>query len=391
MNQWIEKDNAYVAHTYGRIPLVLVSGKGARVQDDAGNSYIDLGSGIAVNSFGYGDEAWLEAVTKQAAALQHVSNYYYTKPYIRLAELLCEKSGMRKVFFSNSGAEANECAIKAARKYAADKKGSDCYQIITLSNSFHGRTITTLAATGQESFHQQFLPLTEGFLYCPANDIEALKKLTEENQVAGILFELVQGEGGVIPLEPDFVAAMGQIAEEQDILLIDDEVQTGNGRSGEMYAYMNYGFTPDIVSTAKGLAGGLPIGATLFGEKTKDVYEPGLHGSTFGGNPISCAAAVSVAERLNDGFLAEVRKKSEYIFSRLQGAKGVKAVTGIGLMIGIETDRPVEEVMEGCRNRGVLVLRAKNRVRLLPPLNISFEDLKEAIDTILTVVTGEEA
>ena len=386
MSQMIEKDSAYVARSYGRIPLVLVSGKGSRVTDEEGNSYIDLGSGIAVNTFGYADDIWLEAVTKQAEKLQHVSNYYYTEPYIRLAELLCRKAGMKKVFFSNSGAEANECAIKAARKYAFDKKGSSFYKIITLTNSFHGRTVTTLAATGQDSFHEHFLPLTEGFLYCPANDMEQLKKLVSENDVAAIMFELVQGEGGVNPLDKEFVAEMVALAEKNDIILIDDEVQTGNGRSGHLYAYMAYGFIPDIVSTAKGLAGGLPIGATLFNQKTEDVYQPGLHGSTFGGNPVSCAAALSVVERLDDAFLAQVREKSDYIFHKLNASQGVKKVSGIGLMIGIETEKPVDTVMEACRKKGVLVLKAKDKVRLLPPLNISFGDLEEAIETLLSVL-----
>lgn len=381
-----ELDSKYIAKTYGRIPVTLVSGKGARVVDDEGKSYIDLGSGIAVNTFGYSDDVWVEAVTKQAAKLQHVSNYYYTEPCTKLAKMLCEKSGMKNVFFSNSGAEANECAIKAARKYAADKKGASYNKIITLVNSFHGRTITTLAATGQEVFHKDFLPLTEGFIYCEANNIEALSRLVNENDVAAIMFELVQGEGGVNPLDKEFVAEMVRIAAEKDILLVDDEVQTGNGRTGKLYAYMNFGFTPDIVTTAKGLGGGLPIGATLFGEKTCDVYKPGLHGSTFGGNPVSCAGALSILERLDDKFLDEVKEKSAYIFEKLLASDKVKGVSGAGLMIGIETEKPAAEIMAAAREKGVLVLTAKTKVRLLPPLNIGFDELKEAVDILISVL-----
>lgn len=380
------KDSKYVAKTYGRVPLALVSGKGAVVFDDEGKEYIDLGSGIAVNTFGYADDVWVKAVSEQAAKLQHASNYYSTEACVKLAELLCEKTGMKNVFFSNSGAEANECAIKAARKYAADKKGSDCYKIITLVNSFHGRTITTLAATGQDVFHQEFLPLTEGFLYCEANNSEMLKEMVDGNDVAAIMFELIQGEGGVNPLEQSFVDEMVKIAAEKDILLVVDEVQTGNGRTGSLYAYMNYGFTPDIVTTAKGLGGGLPIGATMFGEKTCDVYKPGLHGSTFGGNPVSCAGALSVVERLNDEFLAEVKAKSDYIFKRLNSCDKVVSVSGAGLMIGIETDKPAAEVLADAREKGVLVLTAKTKVRLLPPLNIGFEELEKAIDILLKVL-----
>ena len=378
-----ELDSKYIAKSYGRIPLTLVSGKGAKVVDDEGKEYIDLGSGIAVNTFGFSDDVWVKAVSEQAAKLQHVSNYYYTEPCAKLAEALCERTGLKNVFFSNSGAEANECAIKAARKYAADKKGTDCNKIITLVNSFHGRTITTLAATGQDVFHKDFLPLTEGFLYCEANNIEMLKEMVSANDVAAIMFELVQGEGGVNPIEQSFVDEMVKIAAENDILLIADEVQTGNGRTGYLYAYMGYGFTPDIVTTAKGLGGGLPIGATMFGEKTCDVYKPGLHGSTFGGNPVSCAGALSVIERIDDELLKEVREKSDYIFKRLNSCDKVVSVSGAGLMIGIETNKPAVEVMAACREKGVLVLTAKTKVRLLPPLNIEFEDLKKAIDILI--------
>ncbi len=380
-----ERDSLYVAHTYGRFPLEIVSGKGSVVKDENGKEYIDLGTGIAVNAFGICDDIWVKAVTEQLARCQHTSNLYYSEPCTKLAQLLCEKTGMKKVFFSNSGAEANECAIKGARKYAQDKKGKDYYTIITLVNSFHGRTITTLAATGQETFHKEFTPLTEGFVYAQSNNIEDLKEKVNNNKVAAIMFEVVQGEGGVLPLERDFVEAMVQIAMEQDILLIADEVQTGNGRTGMLYGYMNFGFTPDIVSTAKGLGAGLPIGATMFNEKTENVYSPGLHGSTFGGNPVCCAGAISVVERMDKEFLESVREKSDYIFTALNGAKGVKSVSGMGLMIGIETEKDAKQVISECMEKGVLVISAKTKVRLLPALNIPMRQLEKAIEIIKEV------
>ena len=288
------KTNTYIANTYGRFDVVAASGHGSVIVDENGKEYIDLGSGIAVNSFGVADAAWLEAVTSQASKIQHSSNLYYTKPGADLAEALCTRAGMKKVFFSNSGAEANECAIKVARKWAADNKGADCYTIVTLENSFHGRTITTLAATGQEVFHKDFTPLTEGFVYAKANDAGSVREVVAANKVAAVMMEAVQGEGGVVPLEKDFVDEVFKLAAENDFLVIFDEVQTCNGRSGKFFAYENFGVTPDIVTTAKGLAGGLPIGATLLGEKVKDTLTPGLHGSTFGANPVSCAAALSV-------------------------------------------------------------------------------------------------
>ena len=375
-------DQEYVAGTYKRFPVEIVSGKGSRVVDANGKSYVDMGSGIGVTAFGFGDEAWMAAVTDQLGKVQHTSNLYYTEPCAKLAKLLCEKTGMKKVFFSNSGAEANECAIKVARKYSAEKKGLDCYTIVTLVNSFHGRTLTTLAATGQEHFHQLFQPLTPGFVHVPANDIDALKKCVAEFNVAGILMEVVQGEGGVLPLTEEYLTAANAIAHENDIPFMIDEVQTGNGRSGKLYSYMHYPIQPDIVSTAKGLGGGLPIGATLLSEKVQNVLGFGDHGSTFGGNPVSCAGAVSVVERLTDGFLSDVRQKSEYIFSALKDAPGVESVTGLGLMIGVKTTAPAADVVKTCMERGVLCLTAKNKVRLLPALNIPLEDLEYAVETL---------
>ncbi len=377
-----EIDNKYVANTYARFSIELVSGKGSKLYDSDGKEYIDMGTGIGVSAFGVGDEEWVKAVTEQLTTLQHTSNLYYTSPCAKLAELLCTKTGAKKVFFSNSGAEANECAIKAARKYAAEKKGVDFYKIITLNNSFHGRTITTLAATGQESFHKDFLPLTDGFLYADSGDLETIEKYIKEEKVAAIMFETVQGEGGVVPLEKEFVKGLAKLAEENDILLVVDEVQTGNGRTGALYGYMKYGINPDIVSTAKGIGGGLPLGATMLFEKTENVYTPGSHGSTFGGNPVSCAGAISIIERLNDVFLCDVEKKSKYIIDELSNCNGVKSISGLGLMLGIETEKDVNEVLSFCQQNGVLPIKAKNKLRLLPPLNISFEDLEKAIDII---------
>lgn len=380
-----ELDKEYVAGTYARFPLTIVKGKGSIVWDDEGKKYIDLSTGIAVNSFGIADGEWMAAVTKQLGSLQHMSNLYYTEPCAELAQMLCQRTGMDKVFFSNSGAEANECAIKAARKYAAEHRGAEYYNIITLKNSFHGRTVTTLAATGQDVFHHDFLPLTEGFLYAEANSIDDIKTLTESNKCAGVMIEVVQGEGGVNPLDKDYVKALAELCAEKDLLLICDEVQTGNGRSGKLYAYMNYGIQPDIVSTAKGLAGGLPLGATLLGAKVSGVFTPGTHGSTFGGNPVCCAGAISILGRIDDELLKGVRERSEFIINELSGAPGVESVTGLGLMLEVKTSKPAAEVISGCMAKGVLVIKAKDKVRLLPALNIPMEQLKQATAVIKEV------
>jgi len=378
-----DTDKEYIASTYKRFPIAIEKGKGSEVYDTEGKRYIDMGSGIGVTAFGIADEKWQQAVIAQIAKVQHMSNLYYTEPCAKLAELLCKKSGMKKVFFGNSGAEANEGAIKAARKYAAEKKGEDTYTIITLENSFHGRTLTTLAATGQEHFHELFKPLTPGFIHVPANDLEAMKRAVENNKVAGIMMEVIQGEGGVKALDADFVQGVAKLCKEQDIVLIIDEVQSGNGRSGYMYAYQSYGIQPDVVSTAKGLAGGLPIGAVLLGEKLKDIFAYGDHGSTFGGNPVSCAAAISIVERIDDKLLEEVRKKSSYLFDTFEKAEGITAVSGMGLMIGLTTKKPVSEVLNKCMENGVLCLTAKDRLRLLPALNIPMPLLKEAAEVIV--------
>ena len=377
-----ELDKTYIAGTYKRFPVEIVSGKGSLVTDVNGKEYIDMGSGIAVTSFGVADEAWIAAVEKQIRSVQHMSNLYYTAPCARLAEALCKKTGMSKVFFSNSGAEANECAIKAARKWAAEHKGPACSTIVTLENSFHGRTLTTLAATGQEHYHELYQPLTPGFASFPAGDMEALKKLCAGGTVAAVLIECVQGEGGVVPLDPGFVKALSAFLREQDILLMVDEVQTGNGRSGKMYAYMTYGLEPDVVSTAKGLAGGLPMGATLLGDRVKDVFSYGDHGSTFGGNPVAAAAALSVVERLTDSFLDGVTRKAVLLRSLLEGAPGIEGISGLGLMIGLKTVKPAAEVVAACMENGVLCLTAKDKVRLLPALNIPDELLEKAAGVI---------
>ena len=380
------KDKEYVAGTYARFPLEITEGNGALMYDEEGNEYIDLGSGIAVNSFGIADDEWLEAITVQASMLGHTSNLYYTRPCVDLAEMLCKRTGMKKVFFSNSGAEANECAIKTARKWALVNKGEGNHTIITLKNSFHGRTITTLAATGQDTFHTDFGPFPEGFVYAEANNLDSVRELAEQNNCAAIMMETVQGEGGVYVLDDEFVKGVCEIAKEKNMLVIIDEVQTGNGRTGKLYGYMHYGITPDIVSTAKGLAGGLPLGCTMLGEKVQDILTPGSHGSTFGGNPICCAGALSILSRLDDEMLTSVCKKSEYIISRLSGVKGVKSVSGRGLMLGIECEKPAKDVIAAAMKKGVLVLSAKTKVRLLPPLNIPFELLEMAMDKLIEAI-----
>ena len=379
----IEKDKKYVANTYKRFPVCLTEGEGSIVYDENGKRYIDMGSGIGVTVFGIGDKKWKQAVTEQMDKLQHTSNLYYTEPCARLAELLCEKTGMDKVFFANSGAEANENGIKAIRKYAAEKKGSEYYTIITLENSFHGRTLATLAATGQEVFHKLYQPLVPGFVTVPANDLEAMKKAVRENKTAGIMIECIQGEGGVKALNDDYVKGVAKLCEDEDIVLLCDEVQSGNGRSGYMYSYMHYGIKPDVVTTAKGLGGGLPIGACILGGRCADVFSYGDLGSTFGGNPVVSAGACSIIERINDVLLADVRTKSAYLFDVFGSAEGIKAVSGMGLMIGLETVKPAGEVVAALIEKGVLCLTAKDKVRLLPALNIPMDVLKEAAELII--------
>ncbi|MBQ7789052.1 MAG: acetylornithine/succinylornithine family transaminase [Clostridia bacterium] len=385
MNSFKNTDKEYIANTYGRFDIEISHGKGSYVYDINGKEYIDLASGIAVNTFGMADDEWIEAVTNQLKKCQHTSNLYYSEPCATLAKMLCERTGAKKVFFGNSGAEANECAIKVARLWASENKGEEYYNIITLKNSFHGRTITTLAATGQDVFHKYFTPLTEGFLYAEANNLDSVEELLKQNKCSAIMAELVQGEGGVMALEPDFVKGVSELCEKYNVLFVVDEVQTGNGRTGALYAYQKYGITPDVITTAKGLGGGLPIGACLMFEKTKDTLKPSLHGSTFGGNPISCASAINILNRIDDSLLKEVNEKSDYIFDALNGADGIKSVSGLGLMIGIETVADVSIILQKCMENGILPIKAKNKLRLLPPLNIPMELLKKAVDIIKMV------
>ena len=381
MNDIKAIDKEYVANTYARFPVLLTHGKGSLVYDETGKEYIDMGSGIGVTAFGIADDEWQKAVSAQLGTLQHMSNLYYTEPCAKLAQTLCERTGMKKVFFANSGAEANEGAIKAARKYAAEHHGEDHFTIVTLWNSFHGRTLTTLAATGQEHYHELFQPLTPGFVHAHAGDLDEVRQLALDNKAAAVMIECIQGEGGVVAMDPAFVQGVAAFCAEQDILLIVDEVQTGNGRTGKLYAYMNYGVMPDIVSTAKGIGGGLPLGAVLLGEKVEHTLGFGDHGSTFGGNPVCCAGALSVMERLDEAFLNEVKAKGEYVFEALSDAPGVEGLSGMGLMIGIKTAKPAGEVVNACIEKGVLCRTAKDKVRL-PALNIPMDVLKKAVEII---------
>lgn len=378
----LNTDQTYVANTYARFPVELTSGKGSLVYDAEGKEYIDLGTGIAVNAFGVADEGWKQAVIAQLDKIQHTSNLYYSEPCALLAKALCERTGMKKVFFSNSGAEANECAIKAGRKYGELKKGKEYHTIITLKNSFHGRTITTLSATGQDVFHAHFTPMTEGFVFAEANVVADMQRLVKEHKCCAVMLELVQGEGGVMALDKSYVQAVEKLAREEDLLLIVDEVQTGNGRTGSLYAFMQYGITPDVVTTAKGLGGGLPIGATMLGARAENLFTAGLNGSTFGGNPVCASGALHVLERIDETILQGVRERSAYVFETLKGAKGVKSVSGLGLMLGIECEKDAGEIITACQKRGVLVIKAKHKLRLLPALNIPMELLKKAIEII---------
>ena len=387
--QIAEIDSKYIASTYNRFPVELVSGKGSVYTDVNGKEYIDMGSGIGVNIFGVNDEGFKNAVTNQLNKIQHTSNLYYTEPCARLAEMLCKKTGMSKVFFSNSGAEANECAIKAARKYASEKKGTDYYTIVTVKNSFHGRTLTTLSATGQDHYHELYQPLTGGFVSVEPENKEELIELNKTKKIAALLVECIQGEGGVISLSDEYLKFLRKFTEENDILLMIDEVQTGNGRTGKLYSYMNYGIIPDVVSTAKGLGGGLPIGATLLSEKVENVFSFGDHGSTFGGNPVSCAAACYVMENLTEEFLNDVQRKGKLLLNTFSKVPEIEEISGKGLMLGLKTKRPSPDVVKACMENGVLCLTAKDKVRLLPPLNTPDDLLIKAAEIIINVCKGE--
>ena len=385
MSEIMQLDDTYIAHTYARFPVRLVEGEGSILWDESGRRYIDLGSGIAVNTFGIADKEWQKAVTAQLGRLQHTSNLYYTGPCAHLAEMLCQRTGMKKVFFSNSGAEANECAIKAARKYAAAELGAEYSTIVTLQGSFHGRTLATLAATGQDVFHRDYQPLPKGFVYAKPGDLDQLAALLKNHRCAAVMMEVVQGEGGVNVLDKEYLQKAAALAADHGALVIVDEVQTGNGRTGRLYGYMHYGIQPDIITTAKGLGGGLPLGATLLGEKVADVFAPGDHGSTFGGNPVCCAGAISILSRLDEQMLSRVRAKGNLVRGALEGAPGVESVTGMGLMLGVKTTRPAAKVAAECLRAGVLVLTAKEKVRLLPAPNIPDQQLQDGVEILKQV------
>lgn len=374
-------DDEYIIHSYGRFPVLLTKGKGATVQDDTGKTYIDFTSGIGVNALGFCDDNWVQAVSTQLQSLQHTSNLYYTEPCIQAAKLLCEKSGMKKVFFGNSGAEANEGVIKAARKYSFLKHGASRNKIIALQNSFHGRTMAALSATGQDAYHNFFFPFVDGFVFAKANDFaDILSKMTDD--VCAVMLETVQGEGGVVPLDKEYVQAVAKACKEKDILLIVDEVQTGMGRTGSLFSYQQFGIQPDLVSCAKGLGGGLPVGAVLFGEKTETVFTAGDHGSTFGGNPVVCAGAVHILNTMDEAFLQDVQKKGAYLKEKIEKMPHVENVAGLGMMLGIQLDVEAKPVINALLEAGLLVLSAKTKIRLLPPLTITQEELDKGL-TIL--------
>lgn len=380
-----ELDQTYIAGTYGRNNLLVQKGAGASCQDEQERTLIDFSAGIGVNSIGFGNPAWVAAVKDQIDKLAHMSNLYYTQPMALLAKALCQRTGMQKVFFANSGAEANEGALKTARKYMSDRYPGQRDTILSLINSFHGRTIATLTATGQEGMHRHFGPFPQGFVYAKANDIADLKEKLNP-RVGAIFIECVQGEGGVIPLEQDFVKAIADLCHERDILLMVDEVQTGVGRTGKFLALEHYGITPDVVTLAKGLGGGLPIGAVLFGEKTKEVLGKGDHGSTFGGNPVCCAGAGAVLKMIDDGFLAQVAETGTYLRGRLSQMPGIAEVSGKGMMLGATLVEGLKntDVIAACGEKGVIILAAKHKLRFLPPLTITRQEL----DTGLGVLSG---
>lgn len=381
-----ELDNENIMHTYGRYDVCLTKGKGVYAYDDNGKKYIDVSSGIGVNCLGYCDDGWVKAVSEQAGTIQHISNYYYNKVAGVLAEKLTKATGLSKVFFGNSGAEANECAIKVARKYSFDKYGRGRDHIITLVNSFHGRTIATLSATGQDVFHNFFFPFVDGFDNAIANDIESLKD-TITDKTCAVMLETVQGEGGVNILGSEYLQQVRKICDEKDILLIVDEVQTGVCRTGKLYGYMHSGIKPDVVTSAKGLGGGLPIGICMVNDKLKDVMGPSTHGTTFGSNPVVCAGANYIIDTVNTPeFIEEVNKKGAYFKEKIEKIKGVKSVRQQGLMIGIEVEGNAGDIAKKCTENGLLVITAKTLLRMLPPLNIKYEEIDEALAILKKVM-----
>ena len=375
-------DQEKIVGTYSRYDMVADHGKGAKCVSVDGKEYIDFTAGIGVNCLGFCDDGWVEAVTAQLKKLQHVSNLFYSEPQVKAADLLTKRTGLKKVFFGNSGAEANEAAIKTARKYGTTQRGVHVNKIISLANSFHGRTMATITATGQEKYHKFFTPFLEGFKYCEANNIEQLKSLVDDDTCA-IMMEMVQGEGGVLDLDPDFVKAAEQLCHEHDLVFIVDEVQTGIGRTGKLFAYEYFDVTPDIVTFAKGIGGGLPIGGVLFGEKCCDVLKPGDHGTTYGGNPVACAGAVEVLTRIDDAFLEEVQKKSAYLKNKLQALPHVTSVSGLGLMLGVSLEgKEAPDVVKKALEEGLMVLTAKDKVRLLPPLTITYDEIDQGVEIL---------
>lgn len=382
-----DRDSTYIAHTYGRFNLVAVKGKNAACTSEDGRELIDFSSGIGVNALGFCNEAWQKAVSGQAAALQHISNLYYTAPMTELAQELCGRTFAKRVFFGNSGAEANEGMIKAARKYSSDKYGAGRHVILSLQNSFHGRTVTTLSATGQDVFHQHFGPFTGGFRFVPANDIEALKRAADKT-VCGIMMEMIQGEGGVVPLDQAFVQAAAELCREKDILLMVDEVQTGVGRTGSFLCCEQFGVTPDLASLAKGLGGGLPIGAVLLGEKCEDVFAPGDHGTTFGGNPVCCAGGMAVLEQIDQALLDSVKEKGAYIREKVLQMPHIVSVEGMGMMLGLTMDGVnSREAAAKCLEHGLIILTAKAKLRMLPPLTISYEEIDAGLNRLKEVLS----
>ena len=385
----IEQFNKYVMPSYGRYDLVLDSGSGRQAVDENGKKYIDFGSGIGTNSLGYCNENWVRAICDQAHKIQHTSNYYYTKVQADFAKALCETAGYTDMFFGNSGAEANECAIKIARKYSFDKYGKGRSNIITLVNSFHGRTLCTLSATGQDVFHNYFFPFVEGFVNVEANNIEDLRSKLDDT-VCAVMFEYIQGEGGVMALKQEFVDEIYRLCAEKDVLTIADEVQTGVGRTGKFLAGDNFGKKADLTTLAKGLAGGVPIGVCLSGEKCANVLTAGTHGSTFGGNPISCAGGLAVLETVNKpGVLDEVARKGAYIREKLLTSPEVASVSGMGLMIGIELkNKKAGDVVKAALDKGLLLLTAKTKIRLLPPLTITYEEIDKGLEILLGLLNA---
>lgn len=384
-----ERDRQNIIGTYARNDLCIEKGSGATCYSPEGRRFMDFSSGIGVNSFGFCDPGWIEAITKQANTLQHTSNLFYTKPCVELAEALIKKTGFSKVFFANSGAEANEGAIKTARKYSFQKYGKNRYEIITLVNSFHGRTLATITATGQESYHKYFNPFVEGFLYAEANNIEDVKAKIS-HKTCGIMIELVQGEGGVNTLDKPYVQELFQICKEKDILFIVDEIQTGVGRTGKLFAYEHYDIKPDLITIAKGLGAGLPIGGILFNENCADVLESGDHGTTFGGNPIVCAGGVEILKRMDENFLKQVTEKGDYMRCEIEKIEGVANITGLGMMIGVSIkSKDAKEVVISCLDHGLILLTAKEKLRLLPPLTITYDEIKEGLKILKEVLNKE--